>query len=195
MQLRSPFGLGECERLADSVLRTTLLRDDAEFNALRSEGDPDNIYDWTVKYHPEVIANAHKTFLPGLIDNEELGGHLINMHWMAVDVSAAQHNVLTADRPFIYTHGWKHPAVALLFPVSPSLIFVATNGADQLSKVRSRSADHLATFTNERVVNYAVDFVIGTDSSQLRFVENRLRPLSREPTPGPIGKGRPGCPT
>lgn len=194
MQLRSPFSLGEVKRLADKNLRANLQRDDPEYTAVRKPNEPDNMYEWTAKHQPTVIENAHKQFLPGLIDHEELGHYLVNMHWSTIDVSPASHTLLTGDRIFIATHGWKDARAALLFPLSPYCLFVATNGVVQTTQVIRKPPTQLVRLVNNQIVRCAVDFVIGTDSSHLTFVERRLRSLSEEPVPGPVGKGRPGCP-
>ncbi len=194
MQLRSPFSLGEVKRLADQNLRANLGMSDPEFDAIRKDGDPETIYDWTLKYQPLVIEEAHKRFLPDLIDHEELGQYLINMHWATVDVSEASHTLLTGDRPFIATHGWKELQAVLLFPLSPTALFVATNHPDRtLQVLRTKPSPHVGMVNNE-IVRCAAAFVIGRDASHLAFVEKRLRQRDQEPIPGPVGKGRPGCP-
>lgn len=194
MLLRVPQGLRDLERLADQTMRTNLQIEDAEFEALRKPGDPDTMYEWLAQKQPHVLANAHKSFLPGLIDNDELGSYLINMHWATIGVADAKHTLLTGDRPFVSTHGWKHSDATLLFPLSPRMLWVATNGTLQTAQVLKHSHNHMVRTMNEQVARYSVDFVIGTDASQLQFVERRLRKRDEEPVPGVVGKGRPGCP-
>ena len=195
MQLRSPWALGELERLADQTLRANLERYvDPEYLARRKPDDPDTPYAWLEKHHPEVLRNAHKTFLPGLIDHDDLGQYLINMQWMTLDVSWATHSLLTSDRPFLHTLGWKDPRTTLLFPLSPRLLFVAANSDQRLAPLRRASPSRVVREANTLVADFAVDFVIGVDGAQLAFVEKRLRRTDQEPQPGEIGRGRPGCP-
>jgi hypothetical protein len=193
MQLRSPFSLGEVKRLADHNLRANLYRDDPEYSAIRKPGEPGNIYDWTAKHQPHVLENAHKQFLPGLIDHEELGHYLVNMHWSTIDVSSSTHTLLTGDRSLIATHGWKDVRAVLLFPLSPHRLLAATNGMAQTAQVIQKSPTSLTQFTNNQIAGCAVNFVFGINNSHLRFVERRLRRVGVEPIPGPVGKGRPGC--
>lgn len=194
MTLRSPFSLGEVQRLADQTVRANLDVDDQEYNAIRGPGDPATIYGWTLKHQPHVIENAHKRFLPAMIDHENLGQHLINMVWATIDVSSARHSLLTSDRPFNWTGGWKNPKALLAFPLGPDRLFLATNSGPLMQAVVSNPVDKVVRQLNDDVVRLAVDFVIGRDASQLPFVESRLRRHDQEPTPGPIGRGQPGCP-
>jgi hypothetical protein len=194
-QLRTPFGLQELKRLADQTLRANLgVKNDAEFNALRKLGDPETIYEWTQKYQPQVIENAHKQFLPGLIDHEDLGHYLINMQWATVGLAHASQSLLTADRPFVSTHGWKDPNAVLLFPLSPRCLFVATNSAVRTSQIASKPASPLVKTVNDMVVRTAFNHVFGNSEEHVLFIERRLRHHNEEPIPGPVGKGRPGCP-
>jgi hypothetical protein len=195
MQLRSPFALAEVQRLADQNIRSNLdVLGDAEYAAIRKAGDPETLYGWTAKYQPLVLEEAHKRMLPGLIDHEGVGQHLINMHWAVIDVGAAKHTLLTGDRSFINTHGLKNPLTAVVFPLSPERLFVATNGMAQTAQLLSTPPAKLVPWANNHIVGCAVDFVIGVDDGQLRFVERRLRRPDAQPLPGPIGKCRPNCP-
>lgn len=194
MTLRSPFSLGEVARLADQNIRANLAVDDEEYNAIRKSGDPATLYDWTLQHEPQVIENAHKNFLPGLIDHADLGRHLINMVWATMDLSVARHSLLTSDRPFTWTGGWKNPKALLVFPLGPQSLFLATNGLPLMQAVFRNPVDKVVRQVNDTVVRLAVDFVIGRDASQLGFVEKRLRRRDQEPLPGPIGRGQPNCP-
>lgn len=193
-QLRSPFALGELKRLADQNLRANL-GSDIEYHAIKKPDDPETIYEWTLKHQPHVIENAHKQFLPKLIDHENLGEYLINMFWATIDVSAASHSLLTADRPFVYTQGWKDPRTVLLFPLSTGILFAATNGSERMAEITRNKPTVLVKDVNHMVASCAVDFVVGADNSHLTFVERRLRRPDQEPIPGVIGKGRQGCPS
>jgi hypothetical protein len=118
-QLRTPFGLQELKRLADQTLRANLgVKNDAEFNALRKLGDPETIYEWTQKYQPQVIENAHKQFLPGLIDHEDLGHYLINMQWATVGLAHAigPSYRLTAGKTRTQYSCFRYPRDVFLWP-------------------------------------------------------------------------------
>jgi Protein of unknown function (DUF4238) len=195
MQLRGPLALAEVKRLAQQNMRASMeAGSDADYESIRKSGDPDTFYGWMEKYQPLVLEEAHKRMLPGLIDHESIGQYLINMHWQIIDLSDATNSLLTGDRPFINTHGLKHPHTAVVFPLSPDRLFVATNGHEQAQQVLAKPRSWLARWANDQIVRCAVDFVIGTDDSHLLFVERRLRKLDQEPVPGPVGKGRPDCP-
>ena len=190
-QLRSPFSLGELWRLADHNLRNNMDLSDPEYDAVRSAEDPQTLYAWLEARHPEIIENIHKTWLPAMIDDPDRGTYLINMDWSVIDVASAKRRLLTGDRPLTHTHGWKHPDTTVLFPLSPTLLFAATNGKRQTGRLLQRTPAFLARNANEQLTRCAVDFVIGQDASMIEFVERNLLKVGAEPVPGPIGKGSP----
>jgi len=195
MQLRSPFSLGElAARLSERATRSKLSVDGPEFTVAMKSGTNLTMYEWAQQNHPLLIAEAHKRILPALIDHEVLGQYLINMCWGTLDVSPASHSLLTGDRPLIQTHGWKDPEAVLLFPLSPSALFVATNSRERMKSVVSTGHSRHVRMVNGAIVYNAVDCVFGATNDQLAFVKKRLRRPDHEPVPGPIGKGRPDCP-
>jgi hypothetical protein len=110
------------------VRENTDKENDPEYEKVRKADDPATVYAWTMKHQPHVIANAYKDMLPRLIDHEGVGQYIINMHWATIDLSKASHSLLTGDRPFITTRGIKDPQSVLLFPLSSTCLFAATNG-------------------------------------------------------------------
>lgn len=191
-QLRNPHGLAELKQAVEKVVRENTDKEvDPEYEKVRKAGDPATIYAWTLKHQPHIIENAYKNMLPGLIDHEDLGQYIINMHWATIDVSKASHTLLTGDRPFITTRGLKDPTSVLLFPLAPDLLFAATNGREQTGKVIGNKPSYLARFMNDNIAGRAVNMVIGKDRSHLAFVERRLRHADQAPSPGPAGKGMP----
>jgi hypothetical protein len=77
MRLRDPHSLAEVSALARSVLKANLLKDPEEYLSERKEYDPPALFGWIEKNAPHVLETVGKLFLPGLIDHEEVGNHII----------------------------------------------------------------------------------------------------------------------
>ncbi|WP_082701826.1 DUF4238 domain-containing protein [Novosphingobium sp. FSW06-99] len=194
MHLRCPFGLREVSALANNTLQNLLSRPDAEYDAFRKAEDPSTLYQYMQRHEPHILDNFHKTILPGLIDHEGIGSHIINMRWHVVEVIKARHTLLTCDRPFLTSSGLKDAKCILTVPISPTKLFLATNVEQQAQTVLQMQHEELVRRVNRDVVARAVDIVIGNNDAQLRFVENHLRKKKQPPAPGPVGKGQPNCP-
>ena len=194
MHLRCPFGLQEVAALANKTLRELLNRPDAEYDAARKQQDPDTLFQYMQRFEPHILDNFHKTILPGLIDHEGIGTHLINMYWHVVDVTEAKHSLLTGDRPFLTSHGLKDARCILAFPLSPAKVFFALNNNHLALSISQEKSETLVRRMNHDIVARAADLVIGNSDGQLRFVENHLRRREQVPAPGPVGKGQPNCP-
>jgi hypothetical protein len=88
MQHRSPHSLTELQNLTDHVMRSNLSFDGPDFADSVKSGTDQTMYEWTKQNHPHVMVEAHKRWLPGLIDHGTVGHYLANMVWGTLDVSS-----------------------------------------------------------------------------------------------------------
>jgi len=168
-------GLAEVSAHAHEITKAELLQKPEEYLAVKGVNDPPNFYEWLQERAPHYMTNVGKIFLPGIIDNESIGNHIINMRWMTLDISSGNVTLLTGDRPFITTHGLAHPQCILAFPLSPTILFIATNTTELRNELAGLSATKIAKAVNKNIVERAVKHVYGLDDGHRRFVENRLR--------------------
>lgn len=178
MNLRSPHSLVHISSSAHDIVQTNLTANPEEYMAIKSHDDPPNFYDWLQENAPHYLKNVGKMFLPGLIDNENIGDHLINMKWMKLELANSSFTLLLGDGPFIRTHGLKDSRCIVAVPLAPRLLFVATNTKERQSELLGYDATKIAKATNINTVGQADHDVYGCDDSHLQFVENRL---CREP--------------
>jgi hypothetical protein len=108
------------------------------------------------------------------------------MKWAVMDLSAAAHTLLTADRPYTTSHGFGDPACLLGVPLSPTHLFVAANHVEQLRKLSAQKANDTVRNGNNLMVRLAVENVYGCTDRHLAFVEKRLRRVGDPPVPGII---------
>ena len=187
LELRSPQSVAEVKSIADRNLRRAFERLDGEmYLATKKEGDPDSPYDYALQQAPERLANTHKAFLPGLIDHEVIGQHIINMHWEVMDLAGAAHTLLTADRPYTSSHGLGNPACLLAVPLSPTRLFVAANDVAQFRRLAAQKLTDTVRNMNTLMVKLAIQNVYGCTDDHLAFVEKRLRRASDPWVPGII---------
>jgi hypothetical protein len=100
-----------------------------------------------------------------------------------LDMSASRHELLTGDMPHLRLYGLKHPKCAILFPLSPTKVFIATHDRSVEHNINHRNKTEVVRWINDNVVRIAERFVYARTKDHLRFVEKRLRlPLS--PLPG-----------
>jgi hypothetical protein len=183
LQLRSPQSVAEVKTVADRIIRANI---ESEYLATKQEGDPNSAYEYVFQQVPQLLANAHKAFLPGLIDHHEIGERIINMTWAVPNLSAARHTLLTGDRPYTTSHGLLHRDCLLSVPLSPSRLFVAANDIEQLRRLSAQTPKDTVSNANNLLVKLAVQNVYGCTDTHLAFIEKRLRRPSEPPVPGVI---------
>jgi Protein of unknown function (DUF4238) len=174
MRLREPHSLAEHGSLARNMLRNDLMAD-PQYLALRKETDPPSGYEWIEEHRPEFIENIGKLFLPRLIDHKKIGEHIINMHWVRIDLSASNVSLLTGDRPFIHTHRLRDVRCILAFPLSTRFLFIGVNDPQLVEQLHDRGVTRIAKAANANIVGQAIKHVYGNSGSHRQFVERLLR--------------------
>lgn len=189
LEYRGPQALKEMETLAGDIVRQNLdVADDEEYRALRKPGDPETLHEWALTNVPEMLANAHKRWLPGIIDNAEVGQHVVNMPWAVINVSGSKHTLLTADRPLYRELGLDNPQAIWALPLSPTYLFAAANTEQTLRSLVAAKPEGVVRFMNDALVRYAVRYVYGDSPRHLAFVGRRLRRAGDAILPGIAGR-------
>jgi hypothetical protein len=171
---RRPGSVAEIGDTFKSVLRQNLLAD-ASYKAEKQEGDPPTRFEWMEKYHPHLIDDAAKEMVVRATENERIGNIIINMQWTTLDMSASRHELLTGDMPHLRFHGLKDPRCAILFPLSPTKVFIATHDRNVEHNINRRNKTEVVKWINDNVVRIAERFVYARTKGHLWFVEKRLR--------------------
>ena len=185
LQLRGPFALQELKTLALRNVRANLHRlSDAEYEAIKREGDPPTVWDWAVENLKGFEADTHKHFLPGLIDHQGIGQHVMLMTWAVVDCADDGATLLTCDRPWTTTHGLGDARCTLAIPLSPTKLFLATNLPQTMERLLSVPRRQLVRSVNVNIVGVAVETSSGDAPRHRRFVEKRLVKRGEAPIPG-----------
>jgi hypothetical protein len=103
------------------------------------------------------------------------------MRWAVLDFSAAPKRVLTSDLP-VEMFNLKGSNGVLSLPISPTRVFVAVNEDATLLKLQRAQPRDLVCYINTYVVSRARRFVWAQDTSQERFISNKMS-TKLEPTP------------
>jgi hypothetical protein len=124
-----------------------------------------------VVHHKDIKAPE---LLPTFLASKLAIRGLAAMQWAVKSVRGAKHPLLTSDRPVIMTNGLAKPTDHLALPISPTLLFFATNSKETYNSIASMTSNKLVETANNKVSEQAIKYVYAVDNSQLRFVANRL---------------------
>ena len=171
--LRRPAAVAEIGETFKSTLRQNLFAD-SSYESDKQEGDPPTRFEWMQKHHPHVIDDAAKEMVVRAIESNGVGNIIINMQWSTLDMSASRHELLTGDRPQLRYYGLKDPRCTILFPLTPTKLFIATHDRKAEHNINRRNKIEVVISVKDEVARIAERFVYGRTASQLRFVANRL---------------------
>jgi hypothetical protein len=171
---RRPAAVAEIGDTFKSTLRQNLLAD-SSYETDRQEGDPPTRFEWLEKHHPHLIDDAAKEMVVRATENDRIGNIIINMQWSTLDMSASRHELLTGDMPHLRYYGLKDPRCTILFPLTPTKLFIATHDRKTEHNINRRGKTEVVKSVNDEVARIAERFVYGRTAGHLRFVANRLR--------------------
>ena len=77
--------------------------------------------------------------------------------------------------PHLRYHGLKDPRCTILFPLTPTKLFIATHDRKAEHNINRRNKTEVVKSVNDEVARIAERFVYGRTARHLRFVANRLR--------------------
>jgi len=158
---RRPAAVAEIGETFKSTLRNNLLAD-SQYESDQQEPFPDQI---------DVAA---KVMVVRVIENDGIGNIIINMQWSVLDMSASQHELLTGDMPHLRYYGLKDPRCTILFPLTPTKLFIATHDGKAEHNINRRSKTEVVKSVNDEIARLAERFVYGRTADHLKFVDNRL---------------------
>jgi hypothetical protein len=172
--VRLPRSVNEIGDVFKDVLRQNLLDDIAAYDAMKEEGDPATPFEWLEKHHPHYLDDAAKQMVVRAVEIQGVGDIIINMKWSTLDMSASRHELLTSDMPHMRFCGLKDPRCAILFPLTPTKLFIATHDRKAEAHLLRQDRTKVVGWLNDNIVRVAERYVYGRTSGHLRFVENRL---------------------
>ena len=182
LHLRHPDGMPELRAAAKSVWDGSGTRYQAEYEAIKSPGDPPTFDEYLAARDPLAGTKMHVNTIVKVFDNEILGRHLNNMKWGVINVARSPHRFLLTDRPVIFANLANAVEGTVYLPISPTKLFVGVNNANRLAQLRALPARDLVHNSNRFIVGRARYFAWAHDESQASFIAKHMS-KRMEPTP------------
>ncbi len=179
LMVRMPEDVQNLKTETERSLRASDPELDARYKELKLQDDPQTFAEWLDQNDPHVFSNASFQLLKSLMDNEKVGQDLNSLHWFTIPTPKARFDLLTSDGALIRSPFFGRRDGYLLLPIGPRLLFAATRDDAVSKRLMRRKDDDLVTMVNRAVVRSARLIVIGTDITQLEYVQ---RNMGAEPT-------------
>jgi hypothetical protein len=124
-----------------------------------------------------ISADHGLQVIEGIIRDPDYQSEIESLTWWTIDFSAANYTALTSDRPYLRTRPLQDPSYWFYLPLGPTLGFFGSRDPKIRDVMSSKGLNFLIKSMNHFVVRFADKYVYGVDTSHLRFVENRWRPV------------------
>jgi hypothetical protein len=150
--------------------KKTTPESEARYAAARSEDDPLTFAEYLDGIPNVETEKSLFRSLLSLVDNQNVGAFINQMHWHVVDTSSHREQLLTSDRPVIRTNGIKEPGGHIALPIGPNLLFIAANDPVVIDQIARVPTKELVRASNAAVVEGAHRFVYSRDTAQENFI-------------------------
>jgi hypothetical protein len=176
VHLRHPDAIPELRAAATSVWANDdeiKRQSQRQYELIRKPTDPVTFDERIAEIDPLVAVKVELNTIMKLIDNEKICGHINNMVWDVIDVSAATRHLLTSDRPVILSK-LKERDGSIMMPISPAKLFVAVNHARWLSYLKGVRPRDIVGPANRQTIERARRYVWAQDTSQEGFIRKHM---------------------
>jgi hypothetical protein len=169
--MRTPDSVKRARAMGPQVLAAELDWKPEEYAKLRADHDPPTLAEWLKRNAPAYQENFGIISLTGAILDEGLVLPILQMHWHVADMSDVPIQLLTSDRPLWVSEHPSGERCWIVFPISPTKLFMAARPDMRIRKWES--LDQLADLSNRSQCMGASMWVYGEASDE--FVREHVR--------------------
>lgn len=167
---RTPEALRATKSAGIQTYKEVLEKLRSEYARLRKPGNPDTYEEFVATQDVVTMESGFLKLLGGLILNSRLVEFTNGLVWRYIDVPEGGRTFLISDDPIFRSNGLGNEYGILAMPISPTRVFVASNGMKPINFLTAQTHDDLLNIMNINTVTGARYFVGAADLSQDAFV-------------------------
>lgn len=178
---RTPENLAAYKETARRIYDETMPEIRADYSILRGPNDPETVEEYEASLTWLDRERAIMRNFTRVILNQKIGNFLNALHWSVMDLPHDCPEFLLSDDPLARSNGIEKADGHMAIPISPRRLAVGVYEPSLLAEFKRLRPKELVTRMNIWTVEGARNFVVATDLTQKRFIENRF---GRSPRPG-----------
>lgn len=184
--IRTPSEVAQLKSLIKepSEKITPGLKEAYELN--RPESAPNNVDEYLTDLDQQKVDRFAIGTLRRSMDNPRIGRFINNMNWKVIDFENCGVPLITSDQPVWMNPAFAEPGPAIVMPIGPTNLFVATQDTETMRRIEAQSSRQIARSMNKASVQHAVKFVFAKDStidSKMRAFVQKHFATHRQSTP------------
>jgi len=147
---------------------------EAHYLNRRLPTDPATFAEYFAQTNSAAPQISAANLLMQIIDNENIGPVIFNMHWSRISLPRANVELLYSDRPIDRPLGLGDPRAYIALPIAPRTLFLAAHSDQLVEHMSQLNQTKTVKQLNKTSVTQAREFVWGSNESQLVFVRKYL---------------------
>jgi hypothetical protein len=181
IHFRHPHAMPELRAAAKAIWEASGAAYQNDWENIKEPEHPANFDDYLATLDPFTAEKVRLNMIIKTFDNPTLVGHLNQMPYAVIDVSAAPEPFVTSDRPICISNLGQDDGV-IFFPISPTKLFLAVNDEKSFEIVRAQRPLDLVRSVNDFVVGRARLYVWARDKAMAPFIQAKMS-TNLEPLP------------
>lgn len=158
---------------ATQTLKEKLNENPAEVERILGHRPTMSLLEFTEKSRPGLVENFGLDMMLRHLTNEDRLKEVMGMEWSAHSVPASNNELLTCDRPLWYMENPTHKEFAMVLPLSPRVLFVASRNGKLNRAITHEREGLIAEKLNVSIISRALERVYGR--ARPAFVERVFR--------------------
>ena len=138
-----------------------------EMRALGISGSPSNL----VASPDTWFENRSLSVIQRLVSSPKVIGDLLDLHWQLKRLGPQDGTFVLSDRPLIRFFGLDDERVSWFLPLSPTIVFIATNLPQTFEWI---TCNNFRKLLNVNSVNQVQKYAFTVDTSHTKLLEKRL---------------------
>lgn len=171
-KFRTPDLVAELKSSSTEILTKNLQSDPNKYEFIKGSAIQPDLVDYANEKLPGLLDGVGLFMLPNLITDMEFTNAIKTMFWWVEDFSKSSVKLVISDRPLFISLGLRDPNCLIAMPITPDLMFFASNNPKMRAAQISNGKDALAIRCNESISSGAVRFIYG--SAETDFIERML---------------------
>lgn len=177
---RTPQEIEQYKKSYSEFMQHLDAHDEERYKAARWDGMPETLSEY-IGQQRERTERGSLNLLRNLIEHPQLVQLINGMVWNTLETPNAEFEFLTSDRPVLMTATLGEDNAYLILPIGPRRLFAAAKDHTTMTLLKNKDQTDFVRIINKQVVSHAVKYAYGSDTSQLRFVQNNMSTVNFEP--------------
>ncbi|WP_300439233.1 DUF4238 domain-containing protein [uncultured Mameliella sp.] len=171
---RSPRDVANAREMWEIALKVPVPELEDQYRKERNQTDPESIVELMATADIRYREQGFAIFFSGGIAGELTTKLILDLDWYVLDMASSGIQLMTSDKSVLFLGPIGKPKGKVIFPLSPSRLFIEKPRSEYADLRIKRSLSQLAKWINRKVTQHCSDYCYATSDTNLLFVQKHF---------------------